>query len=271
MPAALSSCRRMRRRTLAAVAATLGAGVARAQARPAGSSPVLTVYAAASLREAFEEVGRAWESQGGARLRFSFAASGTLARQIEQGATASLFASADEEWMDWLQKRGLIVADTRRSLLSNRLALVVPADRTASVTLAPGMDFPALLGPEGRWVTGDPASVPAGRYAQAALVRLGAWQAAALRLVRAENVRVALAFVERGEVAAGVVYETDARASKRVKVAALFPPDSHPPIRYPFAVVARQDSAAARDLLQFLDSPGARERWQRYGFGVTTP
>lgn len=271
MPAVSSPCCRMRRRALAAVAAALGAGAASAQARPVAPTAALTVYAAASLREAFEEVGRAWISQGGARLRFSFAASGTLARQIEQGAAASLFASADEEWMDWLQKRGLLAADTRLSLLSNRLALVVPADRAVGATLAPGMDFAALLGPEGRWVTGDPASVPVGRYAQTALARLGAWQTAAPRLVRAENVRVALAFVERGEVAAGVVYETDARASKRVKVAALFPPDSHPPIRYPFAVIARHDSAAARDLLRFLDSPGARERWQRYGFGVTTP
>lgn len=271
MPAALSSCRRMRRRALATVAAALGVGVAGAQARPAGSSTVLTVYAAASLREAFEAVGRAWESQGGARLRFSFAASGTLARQIEQGAAASLFASADEDWMDWLQKRGLIVAETRRSLLSNRLALVVPADRTAGVTLAPGVDLAALLGPDGRWVTGDPASVPAGRYAQAALVRLGAWPAVAPKLVRAENVRVALAFVERGEVAAGVVYETDALASKRVRIAALFPPESHPPIRYPFAVIARHDGAAVRDLLRFLASPAARERWQRYGFGEPPP
>lgn len=228
----------------------------------------LTVFAAASLQEALQDLGRRFEQQTGTRVRFAFAASSALARQIEQGAPAAVFASADEQWMDWLAQRRLIMADSRRSLLGNRLVLVVPAARSAPVELKPGFDFAAVLGADGRWVTGDPASVPVGRYAQQALTSLGAWPLAQQKLVRAENVRVALAFVERGEVAAGVVYETDAALSSKVRVAAVFPAASHAPIRYPFAVVAGHDSPAARELLRFLDSAAARETWRRYGFSV---
>lgn len=226
----------------------------------------LTVFAAASLQDAFEEIGRLHRAAGGAPLRLSFAASSVLARQIEQGAPAAVFASADEQWMDWLQQRRLIVAETRRRLLGNRLALIVPATSTVAVELKPGFDFAALLGRDGRWVTGDPANVPVGRYAQQALSALGAWPAAQPRLVRAENVRVALTFVERGEAAAGIVYATDAALSKRVRVAGVFPADSHAPISYPVAVVAAHDAPAARAFVQFLDSPPAHEVFRRLGF-----
>jgi len=258
---------------LAGVAAVLVSGLVatdRAEAtRPAAPVEPLTVFAASSLQPAMEAIGRLHAQQGTGALRFSFAASGTLARQVDQGAPAGVFASADEAWMDWLEQRGRLAPGTRRSLLGNRLVLVVPAGSAAPrVDLAQGFDFAALLGAGGRWSTGDPASVPVGRYAQAALTRLGAWPSSASRLVRAENVRVALAFVERGEVAAGVVYATDAAASKRVRVAGTFPADSHPPIRYPFAVLAALDTPAARAFLRFIASPAARAVWVDHGFAV---
>jgi molybdate transport system substrate-binding protein len=264
----------MRRRTLVALGAGLPAAVALLPwpthgMRPAAPGESLTVFAAASLQPAMEAIARLYARQGGGAVRFSFAASGTLARQIEQGAPAGVYASADEAWMDWLQQRGLIVPESRRSLLGNRLVLVVPvASAVRTVDLVPGFDLDALLGTGGRWVTGDPASVPVGRYAQAALERLGAWPAAARRLVRTESVRVALGFVERGEVGAAVVYGTDALGSNRVRVVGTFPADSHPPIRYPFAAIARQDTPAARAFLRFCESPAAIAVWKQYGFLV---
>lgn len=253
-----------RRLALLSVATALLGPAAALRAQDAGGE--LVVFAAASLQNAFEDVGRLHARRSGRTPRFSFAASSALARQIEQGAPAAVFASADERWMDHLAQRRLIVAETRQSLLGNRLVLVVPAARPATVDLRPGFDLAALLGKDGRWVTGDPASVPAGRYAQAALTQLGAWPAAEKRLVRAENVRVALAFVERGEAAAGVVYATDAALSSKVHVAGVFPADSHPPVRYPVAVLARHDTPAARDFLRTLASAEARAVFRRYGF-----
>jgi molybdate transport system substrate-binding protein len=237
-------------------------------ARPAAARGDVTVFAAASLQTALEAIARLYRERTGQGVRFSFAASSALARQIEHGAPAAVFASADEPWMDHLQARGLIVPETRASLLGNRLVLVVPAARATRVELRPGFDFAALLGADGRWVTGDPAAVPVGRYAQQALTALGVWPFAQTRLVRAENVRVALALVERGEAAAGVVYATDAQASTRVRVAGIFPADSHAPISYPFAVVARHDSPAARDFLRFVGSAEARAIWHAHGFST---
>ena len=229
----------------------------------------ITVFAAASLQNAFEEAGRAYQGkQRGSALKFSFAASSALARQIEQGAPAAIFASADEQWMDYLQQRDLIAKDTRKSLLGNRLVLVVAAANPVNVDLKPNFDFAALLEPDGRWVTGDPSNVPVGRYAQDALTKLGVWNFAQRRLVRAENVRVALAFVERGEAAAGVVYETDAAISKKVRVAGAFPADSHAAISYPVATIAKNDSPAARAFLKFLEGAEARDIFRKYGFSV---
>ncbi|MCA3218317.1 MAG: molybdate ABC transporter substrate-binding protein [Burkholderiales bacterium] len=243
-----------------AAATLLMAGAARAQE--------VTVFAAASLQNALEDIARSTQKTTGRTLRFSFAASSALARQIEQGAPAAIFASADEQWMDYLAERKLIVPETRQSLLGNQLVLVVPASSSATVELKPNFDLAGLLGANGRWVTGDPANVPVGRYAQQALMTLGVWPLAQTRLARAENVRVALAFVERGEAAAGVVYGTDAAASQRVRVAGVFPADSHAPISYPFAIVARNDSPAAREVLRLLASAEAREIWRRHGFST---
>lgn len=238
----------------------------------AGAAPApgqdLTVFAAASLQNAFEEVGRQFQAKGSKPVKFSFAASSALARQIEQGAPAAIFASADEQWMDYLQQRKLIVNETRKSPLGNRLVLVVPIGNPVKVDLKPGFDFASLLGDDGRWATGDPASVPVGRYAQEALTKLGAWKFAQTRLVRAENVRIALAFVERGEAAAGVVYETDAAIAPKVRIAGVFPADSHTPVTYPVAAIAKNDGPAARDFLRFLEGPEARAVFRKFGFSV---
>lgn len=228
----------------------------------------ITVFAAASLTNAFEEVGALYQARTGRTVRQSFAASSTLAKQLESGAPANIFASADEQWMDWAAQRRLIVPDSRRALLGNRLVLVTAADRPVRVELRPGFDLAALLGANGRLATGDPAHVPAGRYARKALEQLGVWAVAEPRLVRADSVRAALALVERGEVPAGIVYATDAAASRKVRVAAIFPEDAHAPIVYPIALIARQDTADARDFFEFLQGGPAQAVYRKYGFEV---
>ena len=251
---------RLRRAVLASLSIALLALPALARA----ADPVV-VYAAASLTNAFEDIGRAWAARGHPAPKFSVAASSTLAKQIEQGAPAGIFASADEQWMDYLAGRNLVDAASRRDLASNSLVLVVPADRPSTVDLKLGTDFAALFTGQ-RIATGDPAHVPVGRYAEQALKNLGGWNAVAPRLVRAESVRSALAFVERGEVGAGIVYSTDAAISSKVKVAGTFPASSHPAIVYPIALVAGRGDAEARALLAFLTGPEARTILKRHGF-----
>ena len=216
-----------------------------------------------------EELGRLWRQQSGQTVRFSFAASSALARQIEQGAPADIFVSADEQWMDYLAERNLIVADTRISALSNRLVMIVPADRPRTIEIGRGMDLAGLLGPQGRIATGDPAHVPVGRYARQALTSLDLWAQAEPRLARAENVRAAMALVERGEAPVGIVYATDAAVSPRVRVAGAFPAASHEPISYPFAIVRGKESAANRRLLGFLTGTRAQPTYERFGFSLT--
>ncbi len=236
----------------------------------ARSQQQLTVFAAASLTDALRDLGQQWVAKGHAAPRFSFAASSTLARQLEQGAPADLFASADEQWMDWAQQRNLVVPESRVSALGNALVLVAPATTARPVTLGRGTDLAALLGPAGRLSTGDPAHVPVGIYAQAALTWMGQWQALQPRLARAENVRAALLLVERGEAPLGIVYATDAAASPAVRVVGTFPPESHPPVSYPFALArSAAQNAEARGFLAFITGPEARATWQRHGFSVT--
>ena len=232
----------MRRRLLLAAAA--------AAPRPARAQPApLTVFAAASLQDGLRALEPAWRANPARPpLRLSFAASSALARQIEQGAPADLFASADEPWMDYLQQRNLVLPDSRTSPLGNRLVLIAPADQPGEVALTPGVDLLARLGAQGRLATGDPASVPVGKYAQAALTTLGVWNATAPRIARAESVRAALLLVERGEAPLGIVYATDAAASKGVWVLGTFPEDTHPPISYPFALTRRGDRPEAQAL-----------------------
>lgn len=227
----------------------------------------MTVFAAASLTNALEELGATWRAQGKGGLRFSFAASSTLARQVEQGANADLFLSADEEWMDYLDKRDLIARDTRRSPLGNTLVLVAPSDRARPVSIGRELDLAALLG-GGRLATGDPAHVPVGRYARQALESLGLWAVAEPRLARAENVRAALLLVERGEAPLGIVYATDVAVAPKLVAIGTFPEGSHPPISYPFAVVKARDGAGARALLGHLTGTDAATVYRKYGFTV---
>lgn len=250
-----------RRALLAAIAASLATPT---RAQPNDS---LLVFAAASLTEALQDVAKLWEARGEPRLRFNFAASSTLARQLEQGAQANLFASADQPWMDWAQSRSLIAPETRRTLLGNRLVLVAPADKVPTVTITPGMDLLSVLGPNGRLAVADPSNVPAGLYARQALTKLGLWPALEPRLARAESVRSALLLVERGEAPLGIVYATDAAVARGVRVAATFPAGLlDPPIAYPFAVTRAGDTPAARRLMAFLATPPALETFARRGF-----
>lgn len=261
----------MHRRVLLAAAAALlllsGPG-ARAQG---AEGP--TVFAAASLTDAMRALAEAWRAKGHPAPRFSFAASSALARQMEQGAPADIFASADEPWMDYVQQRGLILDPTRRSVLANRLVLVAPADsRLAPLEITRRTDLLALAGEGGRIATGDPSNVPVGKYAQAALSWMGQWERVAPRLARADNVRSALLLVERGEAPLGIVYATDAAASRGVKLLGSFPAESHPPVTYPFALARRAGgNAEARAFLDFLTGAEAAPLYRRFGFALQAP
>ncbi len=228
----------------------------------------LTVFAAASLTDAMKDVSVEWTRAGHQPLRLSFGSSSTLALQIEQGAPANLFASADQKWMDYLAGKQLIAPDTRKDLLGNELVLVVPADHPRQAIIAPGFDLLAMLGPNGRLATGDPAHVPVGIYAQQALKKLGLWETIAPRLARAADVRSALLLVERGEAPVGIVYATDAAVSKAVMVAGTIPANTHDPIAYPFALTKAGDTPAARALMTFLSGPQARAIFIKRGFKV---
>lgn len=230
------------------------------------SAQTMTVFAAASLNEALTEIAAAWQQAGHEKPRISFAASSTLARQIEQGAPVNLFASADQQWMDYLEQRGLLAAGTRRDLLSNELVLIVPKDRARKVAIGPGLDVAGLLGGDGRLAVGDPAHVPAGLYAKQALTKLGVWQQVESRLAPAQDVRSALRLVQMGEAPAGIVYATDAAATPDVAVAGVFPADTHERITYPFALIKGGDDADARALLAFMTGPEARAVFTKRGF-----
>ncbi len=241
--------------------ALLGALPARAQS----AAPV--VLAAASLQEALGEAADAWARQRHPRPVLSFAGSSALARQIEAGAPADLFISADEAWMDRLEQRSLLAPGSRRVIAGNRLVLIAPSDSPVKLRIAKGFPLARALG-SGRLAMADPAAVPAGRYARAALEALGVWAAVEPRVVRSENVRAALALVERGEAPLGIVYATDAVASRKVRVVGVFPASSHPPIRYP---AARLKTAKAKDapaFLAFLGSRQARVIFARHGFSA---
>jgi len=226
--------------------------------------PAIVVFAAASLADVLQELGADFSKSTGVGVKFSFAASSALARQIESGAPADVFFSADLDWMDYLQAHKLIQPESRRDVLGNQLVLIAPAASTLELKIAPQFALAAALG-KGRLATADPDSVPAGRYARAALTTLGVWNAVADRLVRAENVRAALAFVERGEVPLGIVYKTDALIDKGVRIVDTFPADSHPPITYPIALTVGARSVAAQ-FADYLSMPGASAIFVKYGF-----
>ncbi len=257
----------MRRRPFVLLTCAMMGAVA---ARPAtAQAQGVTVMAASSLTDAMKELGALWAAKGHPLPRFSYGASSALARQIEQGAPADIFASADEPWADYLQQRDLLVSKSRTSPLGNTLVLIAPAEpASAPIAIGPGVDLLTRLGATGRLVTGDPASVPVGKYAEASLRALGVWDAVAPRIARAENVRAALLLVERGEAPLGIVYATDAAASKAVRVIGTFPAASHPPISYPFALTRHGDTPEAHALLAFLVGPEAAPVYRRLGFSV---
>lgn len=229
----------------------------------AGAATPARVYAAASLTNALEELAAQWQRAGHPRPVLVFGASSTLARQIGSGAPADAFVSADPAWTLHLERRGRIPAGTRVDLLGNRLAMIVPRGRRFPVRLHRGFDLAGAF--KGRVCTGEPATVPAGTYARQALRSMGWWEALEPRLVGTEDVRTALAFVERGECPLGIVYETDARISRRVEVLARFPAGTHAPIVYPAALV-RGASPEARAFMHHLRSPRARAVFERHGF-----
>lgn len=230
---------------------------------PPEAPPV--VLAAASLQGALDEALALWSAEGHAAPVVSYAGTSALARQVEAGAPADLFISADEAWMDALERQGLIRAGSRADLAGNRLVLVAQAGSPIALDLAAGTDVAAALG-DGRLAMADPEAVPAGRYGKAALTALGAWEALEGRIAPAENVRAALALVERGAAPLGVVYATDARASAAVRVVAVFPQDSHPPVVYPMAVLAASQRDEAEPLRRFLLSAPAQATLARHGF-----
>jgi molybdate transport system substrate-binding protein len=232
------------------------------------AAETVTVFAAASLKEALDENVRVHKPGTGDRIVVSYAASSALAKQIENGAPADLFISADLEWMDYLAARKLIDARSRSNLLSNRLVLIAPAGSSVKLDVAPNFPLAAALG-SGRLSIADPEHVPAGKYARSALESLGVWGSVAGRTARAENVRAALVLVSRGEAPLGIVYRTDALADGRVRTVAEFPESSHPPIVYPAALIASTKSLAARDFLEYLKSQAARALWTKHGFALT--
>jgi molybdate transport system substrate-binding protein len=250
---------------LAVTAALAILALAPMQARAADPA-ALTVFAAASLKESLDEAAAAYTKATGTPVRVSYGASSALARQIGQGAPAQVFASADREWMDYLQQRNLIDAGSRRDLLGNQLVLVAPQAGAAKVDLAKPGSIAAALG-AGRLAIGQTATVPAGKYARASLESLGQWASLKPRLAESESVRAALMLVARGETPLGIVYASDAKAEPRVRVVATFPIGSHPPIVYPVAAL-RDAPSSARDFARWLSTPVARALFERHGFDV---
>jgi molybdate transport system substrate-binding protein len=226
--------------------------------------PPITVFAAASLTNVLQELGDGYTKETSIPVRFSFAASSALARQIENGSPADIFFSADLEWMDYLQSRNLIRRDSRHDVLGNRLVLIAPADSGIKLKIEPHFTLAAALG-KGRLATGDPDSVPVGRYAREALTTLGIWNDVADRIVRADNVRSALAFVDRGEVPLGIVYETDALIDKHVRVVDVFPDNSHLAIVYPIALTTAGKADAAK-FIAYVRGPAGDVAFKAHGF-----
>ncbi|WP_448243281.1 molybdate ABC transporter substrate-binding protein [Pseudoxanthomonas mexicana] len=244
------------------IAVSLASTAARAQ-----DDAGLTVFAAASLKEALDEAAAAYRKQTGVPVRVSYAASSALARQIEQGAPADVFFSADLEWMDYLQQRNRLDVATRRSLLGNRLVLIAPRASKAQVDLRRPATLLAALG-DGRLAVGQTRTVPAGKYAKASLESLSLWNGVRPRLAESESVRAALMLVARGETPLGIVYASDAKAEPGVRVVATFPEDSHPPIVYPVAALRGARAAQAARFLQWLASPAADALFTKRGFTV---
>lgn len=228
----------------------------------------VTVFAAASLKNALDEIATNWKEESGKTAAISYASSSALAKQIESGAPADVFISADIPWMDYVEKAGQVAEGTRKNLLLNSIVLVAPKDSAISLTLEKGVDIASALGADGRIAMGDVSAVPAGKYGKAALESLVVWANLEKRVAQSENVRAALALVSRGEAPLGIVYKTDAAADDNVKIVDTFPADSHPAIVYPVAKLKDAKSADADVFLSYLSTPKAVESFEKQGFKV---
>jgi len=248
---------------IAALLPILGATTARA------ADPV--VFAAASLKNALDDAAALYEERTGKAVTLNYAGSSTLAKQIEQAAPADIFFSASIDWMDYLEERGMTDKDSRVTLLGNAIVLVAPKESDAAIEIAPNMPLADLLGNHGHLAMANVDSVPAGLYGKAALEHLGAWETIADKVVQADNVRAALAFVASSEAPLGVVYATDAAAEPAVRIVGAFPADSHPPILYPVALTASSKNPDAASFLNFLKSDAARPAFERQGFVLVAP
>lgn len=233
----------------------------------AAALPEVSVYAAASTTDAVNEIGALFEKEGKGKLVAAFASSSTLARQIEAGAPAQIFISADKKWGDYLDEKKLFEEGTRVDLLGNRLALIAAKDSKAEIKIEHGFPLAAALG-DGRLAVGDPDHVPVGAYARTAFERLGVWKELEPKLARGESVRVALTYVERGESPFGVVYTTDAAVAPNVRIVGIFPEDTHDPIVYPMAAIKGNQTDASKAFYAFLKGPEARKIFEKYGFEV---
>ena len=234
---------------------------------PAQAQEKVTVFAAASLKNALDDIAAAWKKESGKETTISYAASSALAKQVESGAPADIFISADLDWMDYLAKKNLIKADTRTNLLGNRIVLVAGKDKAEPVKIEKGFDLAKLIG-DGRLAMGAVDSVPAGKYGKSALESLGVWSSVENKVAGAESVRAALLLVSRGEAPYGIVYQTDAVADKEVKVVGTFPEDSHKPIIYPIALLAESKNPDAVSLFDYIKSEKAVPFFEKQGFTV---
>lgn len=236
-------------------------------AAPAAAQEKVTVFAAASMKNALDNANKAWGAEGGKEVVVSYAASGALAKQIEGGAPADIFISADLDWMKYVSDKKLVKEDTKTNWLGNRLVLVAPKDAAKPVEIKPGFDLAGLL-KGGKLAMGEPKAVPAGKYGQAALEKLGVWSSVEKNVALADSVRSALAFVSRGEAPYGIVYQTDAAADPGVAVVGKFPEGTHPPIIYPIAILSESKSPDAAAYLDYLKSAKAAPFFEKEGFTV---
>lgn len=262
-----SGFRGVRLAALACFSAALFLGSSQSVCAAQAAEPEITVFAAASTTNAITDIGRLYADKGLGSIKTSFASSSTLAKQIEQGAPADVFLSANANWMDYLDERKLTEPGTRLNLLRNRIALIVPKESTAQkITISEKTDMSALLGKEGRLAVGDPDHVPVGMYGKKSLETLGLWDAVKERLAPTKDVRAGLALVERAEVPLGLVYESDVAASDKVRIIGVFPVGSHPDVIYPVAAVSGKNTAPAKKFIAFLTTPEAKAIFKKYGF-----
>jgi molybdate transport system substrate-binding protein len=264
----LTASRRTWLGRMAVLAALLACGGPAAPAQ--AQSGDLVVFAAASLKNALDAINVQWQKETGKKATISYAASSALAKQIEQGAPAQLFISADLDWMDYVAGKNLIKTDSRSNLLGNRIVLIAPKDKAQPIDIKAGFDLAKVLG-DGRLSMANVDSVPAGKYGKAALEKLGVWSSVSGKIAQAENVRAALLLVSRGEAPAGIVYQTDAAADANVKIIGVFPEDTHPPIIYPIALTASASHADAAAFLEYIRSAKAKPLFEAQGFTVLNP